>query len=252
MGKKAPIINIKIEEGAPDWVVTFGDLMSLLLCFFVLLLSFSSMDTAKYKELAGSLEKAFGVQRKTENYEMAKGIKIVARDFDQDLKPQFEKEEFVSMQTKEEIGEEIKKAIKEFFGEQREMIQVDVGKDEIKISLMGETAFDSGKATLKRKMIPLLVKIADMLNKARGEVIVAGHTDNIPLLGGKYKSNLGLSMARSARVADYLLETGKVNPQRVSTMGFGEYRPVSSNDTSTGRQKNRRVEIILKTKPAKK
>ena len=75
----------KIDPGAPKWVVTFGDLMSLLLCFFVLLLSFSEMDRQKYKQVAGSLEKAFGVQRKAKVMDIPKGMKMIAKDFDQEI-----------------------------------------------------------------------------------------------------------------------------------------------------------------------
>jgi len=75
----------EIREGAPDWMVTFGDLMALLLCFFVLLLSFSETDRAKYKEVAGSLEKAFGIQRKTPAWDSPKGQSLIARDFDKEL-----------------------------------------------------------------------------------------------------------------------------------------------------------------------
>ena len=98
------IQNPLLEEGAPAWVVTFGDLMSLLLCFFVLLLSFSEMDKAKYKEVSGSLAKAFGVQRKIKAFQAPKGIKMISRDFDQELIPARPLEEFIAMQQREKIG----------------------------------------------------------------------------------------------------------------------------------------------------
>jgi chemotaxis protein MotB len=94
-------------------------------------------------------------------------------------------------------------------------------------------------------MLPLLVKIGTLLKGTRGEIIIAGHTDNLPLRGGPYKSNLGLSMARAASVADFFLKKVSIDPERISTMGFGEHRPLATNDTKQGREKNRRVEIIL-------
>jgi chemotaxis protein MotB len=84
-----------------------------------------------------------------------------------------------------------------------------------------------------------------VLSQTKGEIIIAGHTDNVPLSGGLFGSNLGLSMARAGSVAEYLLRTTSIDPQILSTMGFGEYRPLASNDTTQGRQKNRRVEIIV-------
>jgi chemotaxis protein MotB len=89
------------------------------------------------------------------------------------------------------------------------------------------------------------MEIGQVLAKTRGEIIIAGHTDNVPLVGGPFRSNLGLSMARAGAVAEFLLQTSAIEPKRLSTMGFGEYRPLTTNETVNGRQKNRRVEIIL-------
>ena len=110
---------------------------------------------------------------------------------------------------------------------------------------MGEATFDTGKAELHPAFGPLLKKIGAVLSQSKGEIIIAGHTDNVPLSGGLFGSNLGLSLARAGSVAEYLLRTTPINPKKVSTMGFGEYRPLTSNDTAQGRRKNRRVEIIM-------
>ena len=240
------IQNPILEEGAPAWVVTFGDLMSLLLCFFVLLLSFSEMDKAKYKEVSGSLAKAFGVQRKMKAFEAPKGIKMISRDFDQELIPARPSEEFIAMQQREKIGMALKKEVETRFRDLQDLIQVEVGEKEVTIRLMGETAFDSGKADIKAQMVPLLLKIGSVLADSKGEVIIAGHTDNVPVYGGPYGSNLKLSIARAATVAEFLLAKSAIPASRVSTMGFGKYRPIESNDTDEGRKRNRRVEIILR------
>jgi len=240
------IQNPILEEGAPAWVVTFGDLMSLLLCFFVLLLSFSEMDKAKYKEVSGSLAKAFGVQRKIKAFEAPKGIKMVSRDFDQELIPARPREEFIAMQQREKIGMALKKEVETRFQDLQDLIQVEVGEKEVTIRLMGETTFDSGKADIKTQMVPLLLKIGSVLADGKGEVIIAGHTDNVPIYGGPYGSNLKLSIARAATVAEFLLAKSAIPASRVSTMGFGKYRPIDSNDTDEGRKRNRRVEIILR------
>jgi len=240
------IQNPILEEGAPAWVVTFGDLMSLLLCFFVLLLSFSEMDKAKYKEVSGSLAKAFGVQRKVKAFEAPKGIKMISRDFDQELIPARPREEFIAMQQRKKIGKALKKEVETRFRDLQDLIQVEVGEKEVTIRLMGETTFDSGKADIKAQMVPLLLKIGSVLADGKGEVIIAGHTDNVPVYGGPYGSNLKLSIARAATVAEFLLAKSAIPASRVSTMGFGKYRPIESNDTDEGRKRNRRVEIILR------
>ena len=236
--------NAIVEEGAPAWVVTFGDLMSLLLCFFVLLLSFSEMDKAKYKEVSGSLAKAFGVQHKVRAFQVPKGVKMIAKDFDQELIPTKPREEFVNVQKR--VGVQLKKEIETQFHNMRELIQVEVGEKEVVIRLMGETAFDSGKADIKEQMVPLLLKIGSGLSETKGDIIIAGHTDNVPLTGGPYGSNLKLSIARAASVAEFLLDKSALPPSRVSTMGFGKYRPMETNDTAEGRKRNRRVEIIVR------
>lgn len=250
MAKRAMEIKQIIEEGAPEWVVTFGDLMSLLLCFFVLLLSFSEMDRAKYKEVAGSLSKAFGVQRKTKAFDAPKGITMIAKDFDQELVPTKEREEFLITQEREEIGKKLRKEVETRFSGLKGLVQVDVKGSKIIIRLMGESTFDSGQAEIRSEMVPLLGKIASIVLSTPGEIVVAGHTDNVPLHGGPFKNNLGLSIARAFSVADHLLYREGVDPSRIATMGFGEYRPLESNETVDGRRKNRRVEIILGAPPA--
>ena len=225
----------EVEEGAPAWVVTFGDLMSLLLCFFVLLLSFSEMDRNRYRMVSGSVKNAFGIQREKPVFESPKGSKMIAREFDQAI-----------LLTK--IEDVIKPIIEELDGEYEELkgyVEVESTENQVTIRMMGEASFDTGRADLKPNFAPLLQKIGEILAKTRGEIIVAGHTDNVPLAGGLFGSNLGLSMARAGSVAEYLLRTSSIDPKLLSTMGFGEYRPLETNDTAEGRQKNRRVEIIV-------
>jgi chemotaxis protein MotB len=231
---EAPAINVE-EEGAPAWMVTFGDLMSLLLCFFVLLLSFSEMDRNKYRVVSGSVRNAFGIQRKKPVFESPKGSKMIAKEFDQAI-----------ILTK--IEDVVKEIIKELTGEYEEFkdsVDVEAGENQVTIRMMGEATFDTGKADLRSTFVPLLLKIGGVLGKTRGEIIIAGHTDNMPLTGGLFGSNLGLSMARAGSVAELLLSKSAIDPKRLSTMGFGEYRPLTTNDTNEGRQKNRRVEIIV-------
>ena len=230
----------KIDPGAPKWVVTFGDLMSLLLCFFVLLLSFSNMDRQKYKQVAGSLEKAFGVQRKLKVMDIPKGMKMIAKDFDQEV---------IATRIKEDLGKEIDELIQDELSELKDQVSVDAEENEVIIRLMGESTFDSGKAEIRSRLKPLLQKVAQVLRTSEGDIVIAGHTDNVPVLGGPYQTNLRLSAARASAVAEYFINYANIDPKRISTMGFGEYRPIESNDTPAGRQKNRRVEIILGTIP---
>lgn len=232
------------EAGAPRWMTTFGDLMSLLLCFFVLLLSFSEMDRKKYKVVAGSMEKAFGMQRKQNISESPRlGLKMIAKEFDQDA---------IATRIKEYIGQELEENFDELYGKIGDDIEIEAGREQVVVRLMGESTFDSGKADIKPELKPMILRIAQILaNEADGDIIISGHTDNVPVRGGPFQSNLKLSIARAATVAQFLLDRTTIDPQRVSTMGFGEFRPIADNSTELGRRKNRRVEIIVGTVPSR-
>jgi chemotaxis protein MotB len=238
------------DKGAPKWVVTFGDLMSLLLCFFVLLLSFSEMDRQKYRIVAGSLAQAFGIQRQDRSkMDSPRGAKMVALSFDQDLMPKYNKEEFIATQMMETLGRELKEALEGKMRGLEDKIEIESKGNQITIRLLGGATFDSGQARIKPELIPILEEIGIRLKDSQGDIAIAGHTDNVPVLGGPYESNLKLSIARAAEVAEFLIEKVQIPPDRIVTMGYGEYRPSHTNATEAGREKNRRVEIILTAMP---
>jgi chemotaxis protein MotB len=224
------------EEGAPAWTVTFGDMMSLLLCFFILMLSFSEMDRKKYRVVSGSIANAFGIQRKIPIFEPPRGQRIIAKEFDQAIATNI---------TGDRIVELIRKEVDENFRDVKDLVETEAGENRVTIRMMGEATFDSGQAEIRPQFVPLLKMIGSVLQKSTDDIIVAGHTDNVPIKGGRYKSNLALSAARAASVAEFLLSHAAIRPSRISTMGFGEFRPLAPNSTAAGRQRNRRVEIIL-------
>ena len=265
--------------GAPKWTVTFADLMSLLLCFFILLLSFSETDPKKYKEVAGSLEQAFGVQRQWEVFKMPVGMKMVARDFDQSLLQVRVSEDYrvqkntlrkkISSDTSkkkpniypknkgteesdkkaEADAHKLEQEIKKEFNTTKGEIQVKAKGGDISISLMGGSTFDSGSSDIKPDTASILEKIGNFLKQRDGEIVIAGHTDNIPISNSKFKSNLELSAGRSAAVAQFFISHGIIGADRIATMGFGEHRPLAPNETPEDREKNRRVEILLTKLP---
>ena len=238
------------EEGAPLWIVTFADLMSLLLCFFILLLSFSVIDDPlRTKVIIESLTSAFGVQRNFQVVEPPKGQNILAKVFDQEIIASKTRREIRAARKREAFAEELMREVETNFQDIQSLIQVDVSQKRITIRLMGGTAFDSGKAGIRKQITPLLEKIGSALKKTTGDLIISGHTDNVPIKGGVFSSNLQLSTARATAVAEFLIKQIFIKPQRIATMGFGEYRPLESNDTPEDREKNRRVEIILTVSP---
>lgn len=121
------------------------------------------------------------------------------------------------------------------------------------ITVVGDVLFDSGKAKIKTSAYPLLGKVASVLkdNMANFNVGIEGYTDNVPIKHSNWKSNWELSTARSLSVLHYMVKEKGVSPERLSAIGFGEYRPVASNDTKAGRKLNRRVEIVIQPKVTK-
>lgn len=224
MGKKSECV-----KGAPKWMVTFGDLMSLLLCFFVLLLSFSTMDPAQFKEVSGSLEKAFGVQKQEITFEIPKGVDIVSRDFN----PVF---------SVDIVLEKIKSAIKlELIkGE----VEVEALSDRVILRMNDEITFRPGSDRLTEPAKVILDKMRRIIEEVPGEVLVAGHTDNIPVRG-RFASNWHLSAARAASVVVYLLRNHSIVPTRLAAVGYGDSRPIAPNNSPGNRARNRRVELIF-------
>ncbi len=143
----------------------------------------------------------------------------------------------------------MKEAIESKFQDLKNLIEIEAGEHQVVIRLMGETAFDSGEARIRQEMLPLLKKIASILKGTKGEIVIAGHTDNVPVSGVRFRSNLQLSIERATRVTELLLAQEPIAPERISAVGFGKFRPLESNDTAEGRKRNRRVEIIIKDMP---
>ena len=253
-------------EGLPAYMGTFADLMSLLMCFFVLLLSFAEMDALKYKMVVKSLDNAFGVQREVAANKIPKGTSIIAQEFSpgepwptplkevrQDtidetrdaLKVQMDAEA-VAKQEAEALAEEAEKFKEALEGEIAEgLIDVETQLQRIVIRIREKGSFPSGDARLNRDFVPILDKIHDVLLNTDGKIAVAGHTDNIPISTPRYRSNWELSTSRATSVVHEFLKTGEIPADRFVLEGYAETQPLMQNDTSKHRAKNRRVEIIV-------
>lgn len=132
-------------------------------------------------------------------------------------------------------------------------VKLEMAERGLVITFVAEVLFDSGKATVKKEAHSALDKVARVIKDkvSDREIGVEGHTDNEPIEHSGWKSNWELSTARATSVLHYLVENGKLNPKKLSAIGYGEYRPVASNETVEGRKKNRRVEIVIIPKVAK-
>ena len=248
--------------GVPAWVMTFADLMTLLMCFFVLLLSFSEMDVAKFKQLSGSMKEAFGVQSEIQVKTIPKGTSVVAQEFSPG-KPeptpintvrQFTidsnrntldalSRELKEIEETREHARRLRMALKEEIDKGSVSIQTEGMK--VIVHIMENASFDSGYADLRPEFMPVLEEIAELIDNNSGEVTVSGHTDNVPIRNDKFRSNWDLSTSRAVSVAHQLLRLSSVDAERVIVTGHADTRPRASNDTPEDRAKNRRVDISI-------
>ena len=257
--------------GAPLWLATFADLMSLLMCFFVLLLSFATMDAVKLKKVSESLEDAFGVQREIPAAEIPLGTSIIAQHFSpavttptllEEVKQSINQTsdasernliEKIKKQIIEEAVDKTKKqaaAIKQALSGEISEGMVTVGTDELKITIRinDKGSFKSGTAELMRGFKPVMQRITDAVLESKGTVMVSGHTDDIPISTDWFRSNWELSSSRAVSVAQFMLDK-KLNSERVVVQGYADTHPLVPNNSRANRSKNRRVEIILEQTP---
>lgn len=254
----------EVKPGSPAWMATFGDLMNLLLCFFVLLFSMSTVDAQKFELIAASFSKTFsiftaGSTSIGEGMMIGNGISQLPEldDFIVSIGQQAqntpEMEEMDDLQSEvqaeglkqsEELAERIEEAVMEnnLAGD----IEMQVTAQYVQLTMKGSLLFNSGSAELKEESKPVLNKVGLILERyAAGTIEIEGHTDNVPMSSKRYANNNELSAARALSVFDYMLEKTNLDPARIKTSGRGEYVPIADNSTDEGRAKNRRVEIRI-------
>lgn len=242
--------------------MTFADLMTLLMCFFVLLLAFSEMDAAKFKELSGSMKDAFGVQTEVEVRTIPKGTSVVAREFSPG-KP----DDTVVNQVRQFTIDSNRNSLDALSREQREIqktldharrlraaLRDEINKGSVSIQtegmkvivhIMENASFNSGLADVRTSFVPALTKIANLIDNNSGDVTVSGHTDDVPISNSRFRSNWDLSTSRAVSVTHQLLRIGKLAPENVTVTGHADTRPRAPNDTAENRAKNRRVDISI-------
>ena len=348
----------KCETGAPAWMATFADMATLLMAFFVLILSFSSVNVPKFEQVAGSLKLAFGIKRvvakvsipmaetlivstftlseaaptvvpqptqrvddpsrrnikqmkdlneapadiqaeyqqvlEAMEYEVEQGQVVVSIEGEkivvemvedsannpENSDPSLGKGGRISQQTLEiaqgvnEIASEIVseivvkrqnqglakaegqateaaskyEAIRAELSEQIEqgLAQVERDGDSVIIRLGQQDSFSSGSAALQSGFEDTLIRVGDALENIGGQVRVEGHTDNIPVaFSERFRSNWDLSSARSAAVANFLLDNSQLQPGRVTITGLADSEPIADNGTAAGRAQNRRIEVVV-------
>jgi chemotaxis protein MotB len=290
-------------------MATFADLMALLMCFFVLLLSFATIDAVRFKKMAESMKDAFGVQREIPAAEIVMGISVIKQEWSpsvaeqaviteirqettdvdrQHLKLQDGESDAADPQAGEptppevatddatdedKVDEprpdpmpaaqrealeaaraELDEELAQQFAELEEALQIEVEQGmvtlerretNIIIRIHEKGSFRSGSARLDEGFHEVMDRISSVLASKPGQITVTGHTDNIPISTGRFRSNWELSSARAVTVLHSLLRNKDIAEDRVVVQGVADTRPVVSNDSPDNRAKNRRVELIL-------
>lgn len=240
------------EEGAPEWMVTFADMMSLLLTFFILLLSFASMDVERFKALADSMRESFtfnglpipGKSRPASNAPgKPEAPRITAAQISDPSTAQISTQDQVNRQRLQEVKQQIDAYITS--ADLELFIQTELTGNGLLIVNSDPLSFPPGGASLEENSVKYLEALLPALARYDYDVIIEGHTDNMPIQTAEFPSNWELSTARASRFARYLIDRG-IAPDRLSVTGYAEFNPVVPNDTEENRARNRRIEILLK------
>ena len=257
--------------GAPEWMTTFSDLMTLLLTFFILLYSFSSVSNDKFMKAAGSLSDSFvGSGQKSiltggqwipeKNDHAASGDSASLSEAEeatvQAVKAEAARAESLAAesQTMIAVDPEVVKMYQEVidFVEKNglsEEISLSMDADGVYMNVKAAILFAPGSAVITESGRPAVQKVAELISNFENKVVIEGHTDNIPHHDQKFDSNWELSAGRAIAVLRHLVEQRNIDPSRLSAVGYGEYNPLVPNDTAEQRAANRRVNIVLVYEP---
>lgn len=226
-------------QGAPDWIVTFADLMSLLLTFFVLLLSMSSIQIDKYRLALGSIKAAFGAKDDLSLSEMPAGENVLPS---LRQNPGGEGEAQGEGPTPAEMEQELQRVLQE--SGLAKHGQAKLTQHGAILQLNGDLLFESGAAEINPAALPVLEGLADYIATVDRSIDIIGHTDDVPISTPTYPSNWELSAARAGQAVRYMVERG-VRPQQLRAIGQADTVPLVPNDSPENRAKNRRVEFVF-------
>jgi chemotaxis protein MotB len=219
------------HDNLDRWLLTYADLITLLLGLFVILYSMSRLDAQRFGQFAAALSGVFSGGRAVLQGEHAGVVPQASVPA-----PPSEEEQL------KELGQKVEEALSA--SGLYPPPQASVEQRGLVIHFAGNVLFDSGQASLRPEAKQALLVLAQLLRTQPRPVRVEGHTDNVPISTSVFASNWELSAARAATVARFLVERG-LDAKRVSAAGYGEHRPAAGNDTEQGRQLNRRVDVIL-------
>ena len=233
MSRKDRKSGKKNSDGASGsgWEIVYSGFVLILLCFFIMLSSFSTMEEAKIMQFVKSFVSAVSI--------MPGGVK-----FESGTAVVSDSAELVT--SKDELAkifQNLEQLANEFHLQKE--INLAFTREGLVMRLSEHTLFELGAADISTEALPLLEKIGAIISKTAYQIRIEGHTDNLPIHTEMFPSNWELSTARAVNVLRYFIKYHSIDPQRLAAEGFSEFHPLVANDTSENRAKNRRVEIIF-------
>ncbi len=253
----APEIEEEDEGGGDEWMTTFADLMSLLLTFFILLLSFANMDVIKFRDAQGSLKDAFGVQfddtvKGEQRTKAASIVDLLYKTKDSVVNLELEIRQSQGavksmIQARMQSNEDIYRKLQSIVRDQNlgDQVVVENTSRGIIITVNGQLFFYSGSAVLRKESFPLLDSITNVVADFPYKLTIEGHTDSTQIKTSEFPSNWELSTGRAISAVKYILSSGKIDPEKLGAGGYSDTRPIAQNDTPEGRRINRRIEFVF-------
>lgn len=245
----------KEKDNTERWLLSYADFITLLLIFFIVMYSMSKVDADKFKAVASALNVALGGGARMEIIQQdSSGSSIV----DTGGGTQTPASQNQAGQSSGNAGqgdtnsdkmtlENIQKKIQKFSQDNGLQAQLMSSIEErgLVVSIQDTLLFESGSADVTSTANDVLIKISSVLASAPNYIKIEGHTDNLPINTSRFHSNWELSVLRATNVLQIMQNAGGIDPKRLSATGYGEYRPIASNDTDAGRQENRRVDLVI-------
>ena len=255
---RQPVKKKKHGRGSPAWIVTFADLATLLLTFFILLLSFAEMDVEKYRAMANSMAGAFGSNQVLGDAVGGSPLTLIESDtvsLPEPMETATDEPEFIDERAEGDAPTKIPAGVIDLASRMIEELEPEVASEALSVNydesrvvirFSEEATFRSGEAAIKPGMVPIIERVVEVLSGCTGDVLVAGYTDDRPIASGRYRSNWDLSAARAVSVVHELVLNRQVPAERVVAAGRAETNPLAPNDSPENRAKNRRVEIAIR------
>jgi chemotaxis protein MotB len=243
MGRKDKNSAEEEKMNTSGWMVTFSDLVMLLLTFFVLLLTMSSMDQKALKELISHLKDSTGVLEFSGLGEVGSLAKFVNNYNTSDSKIVISHDKLVALCLP---ALEASATLEDNTSNIKDLINITDDERGISLSMHESIFFESGMTTINKENFALLDTIASAIIDCPNDILIMGHSDNTPVKKGSFQTNVNLSAYRGLAVLNYFLDEKNLNPDRFGVGGYGAFRPVKAKGSGNSRSNNRRVEIIFR------